>query len=210
MSEKNYEIHIVGYTGTDLNEVPSPFFLNRVDQSTQGFAVIATAEVDDVNEAYAAFDMGRKWSEEQVTKQNNFAVHVKLEALKGFVHIDNNNFDLDVYNKNYGSTQFGYINDCFISAWDVHVDGIFHPELKEFMYQRGYIILDYKASNGELMSTLTIHFLQPETCIAEYHKIKKCIADGGGFSGGIYYEDPLGFVVFGETIPRPIVVKASS
>lgn len=208
MSEKNYEIHIVGYTGTDLSDVPSPFFLNRVEQSTQGFAMIATAEVDDVNEAYSAFDVARKWSEEQVIKQHNFAVHTKLEALKGFIKIDNNKFDLDVYNQDYGLTQFQYINDSFIAAWDVHIDGIFHPELKEFLYQRGYIILDYVAANGELMSTLTIHFLQPEICIAEYNKVSACIANGGGFSGGIYYEDPLGFVVFGETIPRPIAIKA--
>lgn len=200
--EANYEVHIVGYKGTDFSEAPNPFFLNDIDLSTQGFACIATSERDELHSAYNDFALASAWCELQDKQQSSFGVHVKLEHVKEQCFFDE--LGLEKHPElRCQSTR--YIESPLVSAWDVHLDGIFNPHLREVLHQDGYIILDYLSSSGESLSTLTMHFLRPEECQEEYSRVCEAVKQSGGFRGNIYYEDPLAFVVYGNTIPRPIV-----
>lgn len=201
--EPPFEVHIVGYTGTDLSQVPKPFFTNVVSQSTQGFACIATAELQSISDAYKQFDVATRWCEKELTSQSTFGVHAKLEQVR-----DQQWYALPVLQ---GTPErrmktFGFVQSALASAWDVHLDGLFDPALKKVLHEDGYIILDYASSGGVAMSTLTMHFLRPEECIEEYERINALLRTSGGFTGNVYWEDPLAFVVYGPTIPRPVVL----
>ncbi len=200
--ESDFEVHIVGYKGTNLDEVPKPFFTNRVDESTQGFACIATAETDNLPDAHRYFELASEWSEKQLTVQPKFGVHTKLEAVKKQVWVDKPDLvSLPAKRKK----KFNMAESALVSAWDVHLDGFFDEQFKKALHKDGYIILDYLSSNGEEMATLTMHFLRPEECVEEFNRIVTEAQKSGGFVGNIYYEDPLAFAVYGPTIPRPVV-----
>jgi hypothetical protein len=202
--EANFEVHIVAYKGSDLSKVPKPYFLNEIALSTQGFASIATVESNSLTEAYKAFEQGSRWSEKQLKEQKTFGVHAKLEAVREQVIIQK-----PVLRKlpRLRTKKFHFIESSIVSAWDVHLDGFFDERLKNCLYNDQYIVLDYLSSQGKQMSTLTMHFLKPQECIAEFKRVVAVVKESGGFSGNIYWEDPLAFVVYGETIARPIVEK---
>ncbi len=200
--EALFEVHIVGYPGTDLSEVPAPFFTNHIDQSTQGFSAIATAECADVAGAYRAFDEATRWCAAESAKSTTFGVHAKLEAVREQRWFEKAEL---LHTPGPRTGTYAYIQSALVSAWDVHLDGWFDPRLKEALHRDGYIILDYLSSGREEMSTLTMHFLRPDECVAEYRRVTRLLEKYGGFVGNVYYEDPLAFVVYGPTIPRPIV-----
>ncbi len=201
-NESNFEVHIVGYKGTDLSHAPKPYFNNEILGSTQGFSGIETVESNDLSEAYKEFEKGLIWSKKQLSIQKEFGVHIKLEAIKDQIKINK-----PILKKlpEPRLKKFKYIKSQFVAAWDVHLDGFFNEHLKNILHKDGYIIMDYISSDGENIVTLTMHFLKPRECADEYHRIINLIKKSGGFVGNIYYEDPLAFVVYGETIPRPIV-----
>lgn len=200
--ELRFEAHIVGYEGTDLSRAPKPYFINEISCSTQGFSTIATMEADSLEEAYRQFEVGIGWAEQQLAVRPRFGVHVKLEAMKEQRIVDK---PLLKALPKVRSGQFAYMKSPLVSAWDVHLDGVFDKRLKDHLHAEGYIILDYVSSYGKVCTALTMHFLRPEECVAEYQRAVEAVDSAGGFSGSIYYEDPLAFVVYGETIPRPIV-----
>lgn len=206
-TEANFEVHIVGYADTDLSRAPKPYYLNEVAHSTQGISTIATIESNNLNKAYKQFELGSRWSERQLKEQDKFAAHVKLEAMKEQLFIDK-----PVLEKlpEPRLKQFTHIESPIVSAWDVHFDGHFDKRLKDYLHNDGYIVFNYISTRGEEISTLTMHFLRPEECIDEFKRITKSVQECGGFKGQIYYEDPLAFVVFGETIPRRIVKMAKA
>ncbi len=93
-----------------------------------------------------------------------------------------------------------------MAAWDVHLDGSFDPKLQEHLITNdSYILLQYRHRQGQLSTTLTLHFLQQQECIREYKRMAHSLKQYGGFSGQLYWEDPLAFAVYGTTIPRSIV-----
>lgn len=202
--EAAYEVHIVGYRGTDLSNVPKPFFTNEISQSTQGFAQIATSEQDDRLQAHADFEAACRWSASKFADPDQPGVHVKLEAVCEQQIFSDTVLQTPPISK---QTRNVYIRSALVSAWDVHLDGTFDPELKQVLHDDGYIILDYRSSRDEPMSTLTMHFLQPDECSEEYRRICEFITKTGGFSGNIYWEHPLAFAVYGNTIPRPIIAS---
>jgi hypothetical protein len=199
-----YEVHIVSYGSSDLSHVPSPFFLNRIDASSQGFSGIATVETASIKDVYVAFETASAWCSQQVKSQEFFGAHAKLEQLRGSLRV---NQPLPT-NELVLPRQTELIHSTTVGAWDVHLDGRFDPELKRGLRESGYILLDYVDSEGTPETTLTLHFLRQETCTREYERVCEAVTKSGGFTGVIYWEDPLGFAVFGEknNIPRPIVM----
>lgn len=196
-----YEVHIVGYRGK-LDAVPEPFFLNPINAASQGFCGIATVEAQSINQAYAAFEQGCHWSKNQLEVQNTFGCHVKLEQTKESVKFD----DLSLSHPPKPRNPKTLVHSPVVAAWDVHLDGKFHPELLSFLVQQGYILLEYQTTQGSSATTLTLHFLRQETCREEFEWLKAELRGKGGFSGMLYWEDPLAFVAYGPTIPRPIVL----
>jgi len=198
-----FEAHIVTYGRSNLSQVPEPFFLNQVDASTQGFSGIATAEVADIQKAYAHFKAGSEWSERQLTLQNGFGCHVKLEQLRHSTPVRKP----DLKRLPVSSGRPRTFSSAIVSAWDVHLDGEFHPDFMRWLREeRDYILLEYVSRAGKLCRTLTLHFLQQSTCQKEYTYIVPQVLECGGFVGTIYWEDPLAFVVYGPTTPRPVVI----
>ena len=198
-----FEAHIVAYGKSDLKQIPKPFFLNQVDASTQGFSGIATMETKDVAEAYASFQEGSAWSEQQLILQPGFGCHVKLEQLRHSTPVRKPHLKRLPTNREKLET----FSSAIVGAWDVHLDGEFHPDfLKWLREEREYILLEYVSRAGKLCRTLTLHFLQQHTCQEEYQYIVPQVQECGGFVGTIYWEDPLAFVVYGPTTPRPVVL----
>lgn len=197
-----YEVHIVGYQG-NLDDVPEPFFLNIIDVASQGFCGIATVEAQSINQAYAAFEQGCVWSKEQLEMRNEtFGCHVKLEQTKESVKFD----DLSLNRLPNQRKQKNFVHSPVIAAWDVHLDGKFHPELLSCLVEQGYILLEYQTTQETSSTTLTLHFLRQEACQEEFKWLRTELLSAGGFSGILYWEDPLAFVVYGPTIPRPVVL----
>jgi len=199
-----YEIHIVGYAGSDLSGAPHPFFINKVTRSDGGFSTIATIETADHRRAVEAFHAGCEWSEAQVSTQDSFAVHVKLEKLQQIMSIEYTSLGLLEFAELQKHN--GVVQSTHLSAWDVHFDGVFDQKLEKLLLDSGYIALGYVSRNGQEFLTLTKHFVDEEPCSAEYERMTRFIHQAQGFQGHLYWERPLGFQVYGNTLPRPIML----
>ncbi len=194
---------MVGYHPTDLSQAPQPFFVNHLQQATQGFSMIATYESEDIHAAYHSFETACSWCEEQVLVQPNFGVHVKLEEIIQAIPICQPKSCIVTL----PNATTRYISSALISAWDIHLDGTFTPATKSLLQDREFLVLDYISSRGEALTTMTLHFLRRSDAQTEFEKTKTLIESVGGFVGNFYFEDPLGFVVYGKTLPRSIIIS---
>lgn len=199
-----FEAHIVAYGKSDLRNIPEGFFLNSVNASSQGFSGIATVETNDIETAYEAWLLGSEWSKRQLAEQSEFGCHMKLEQWRESTPIRRSPLKRLPRGREKPQT----FETVLVGAWDTHLDGDYiHPDLRKWLIEeRGYILLDYVSRSGRQCQTLTLHFLQRDKCQEEYDYIVPEIKECGGFNGTIYWEDPLAFVVFGPTTPRPVVI----
>jgi hypothetical protein len=200
--DNKWEAHIVAYGLTDLEARPRPFFLNQVNKSTQGLSGIATVESGSLASAYQAFEAGCKWAEQQCSIQEGFGCHIKLEQTRESIAMD----ELRLYRLPNVQKARRVILSPLVAAWDIHLDGQFNEGLLGYLVQQGYVLLDYKDSADHYVVTLTLHFLGPQACEEEFQLLTHELKSLGGFSGVAYWEDPLAFVVYGATLPRPILM----
>ncbi len=197
-----WEVHIVGYGDSDLTHPPALFFTNRVDVATQGFCSIATLETNSLRAAYSGFEKAYAWCLREVKRQKSFGVHVKLEECRESLYLP----EL-VYSGRLRRVRIPKkFQSTVVSAWDVHLDGQFDDQLRNDLFEQGYIRLDYLDTKGVSCTTMTLHFLRQEACVREFEWIAAEVKRTGGFKGTVYWEDPLAFVVVGETLPRPVAL----
>ena len=202
MSEQRFEVHIVGYALSDLSSAPKPFFLNDVLGDRQVFSSIATYECENLQIAWGVFEQACHWSEEQLNKQASFGVHVKLEEV---VHALDINIPMH-HPPSPSHRENTMVESPLAAAWDIHVDGVFDPAIKNALQDQGYIPLQYRSRQGQEMTTMTLHFLRLSDAENEFKRVRSFLEGTGGFHGTLYYEHPLAFVVYGKTQPRPIVM----
>lgn len=203
-----YEVHIVGYAGSDLSNGPSAFFLNQVTRSDGGFVAIATVETNKASKALALFNEACEWADEQLTATPTFGARVSLEQLRQSLEF-NDQGALGprpfVSFRRPHPLPFQYSSS--LSGWDIHLDGHFRPEVREFLISQAYVVVDYISKTGERLTTLTTHFFSEEGCIEEYEGVTSFISRAKGFTGCIYWERPLGFRLYGNVVPRPVALR---
>ena len=202
-----YEVHIVGYVRDGLSGVPKTFFVNRVEDSSVGLSGIATFETDDFVDAWKVFEEGCQWSSDQLATTEGFGVHVKLEERRQAVVFDGSvlRFDGESFvNSSPMSDELDRQWSTLLSGWDIHLDGVFDPRLRNFLVEQDWIVLNYFSSSGKNETTVTIHFARERECIDTFINVIDFLQDAGGFEGIAYWEAPLAFQVYGLTVPRPI------
>ncbi len=203
---KDYEVHIVTYKGTDNSDIPAPFFLNEINDSSVDLTGIATIETESIQDAVKGFELGVAWAKTALLNGKTINLHVKLERLlhrQDFEAKGDDRINIEALNKTH-TGEIPLEHSAYLAGFDVHMDGNFDEDFKAELAKRDWVVLDYISSAGQAESTLTKHFLSAQGCTRTYADMVDYLKDNGGFTGTLYCEEPQGFQVFGENTPRPI------
>jgi hypothetical protein len=184
-----YEVHLVSYTPT-----PELQGTTRLIQSDVELDTIATAiETDDPALARAHFNDACK----QALQFQKFKGHVKLERLCASAQFFESNITSPDVAAPLFQNSVRYQDNMFVGGfgWDVHIDGTLHSEIVHALRKVGWVFLEYQDKGEVPCGVLTLHFLSEEDCRAAYETTLQYLEKSGGFSGNVYWEEPLGYLV---------------
>ncbi|MEX0813148.1 MAG: hypothetical protein WD048_13095 [Chitinophagales bacterium] len=194
----SYELHLVSYNDTCLKLIPYRHE-KLIIEDTQ-VCLNEITSVHDFETELEAVNFFNETVENILSSGQSGEFHIKLEYMKDLVSLNSDSINEDNISKHYPNLpiSISYDQNFFIGGfgWDIHIDGVFNEKIKNFLIKNNWVFLNYKADDNKgKLTTLTQHFLSKEECEDTFDRITGYLKKVGGFSGNIYWEEPVKYYI---------------